>query len=529
MKNIMLKISAVIAGISLMALSVFLCAYAEEAAIMQFFQYGENMRIYIKGLDEYDNVTGQIGQESVEIVGTGTEPVGHTIILVDNSLSVTRDNMSKAKEILTEYFQNKSGSEKVSLAVYGTNIQYLVEKEADSQKLISALDEIVTEDKDTYLTDVLYDELKKLDKKTEYTRFIIVTDGVDNKVLGYTKEELLEYLEKYGYPVYSFGCRYKDNDEQLKNLFAISRQTNAGYYFLEDYNEYGDITDELCKEVTYVEIKLPDDLKDGSTRNILLSFEGTNGTTEIMGEILMPFKLIDGQDDKTTEEVVAEEKTVAEETRESVETAQVSNTAVLESEGANETKENGMDMISVAAVVIIAAAVIVLIFMNISKKKNKDKNNDGRQVKHPKKQAGMLSESLPAEAKTIQTNPDATVFNGDIYDEGGTKFLNNSSEYIVVLKDMGNLNKVFKYPLINKVVVGRKYDEGVNIVLNYEETISRKHCEISMNNGRFYIKDLNSSNKTLLNGEEVRGSAEFKSGDIIQLGKLKMMIEIAKI
>ena len=147
----------------------------------------------------------------------------------------------------------------------------------------------------------------------------------------------------------------------------------------------------------------------------------------------------------------------------------------------------------------------------------------------PLRLAGVLSESLPAEAKTIQTDPDATVFNGDIYDEGGTKFLNNSSEYIVVLKDMGNLNKVFKYPLINKVVVGRKYDEGVNIVLNYEETISRKHCEISMNNGRFYIKDLNSSNKTLLNGEEVRGSAEFKSGDIIQLGKLKMMIEIAKI
>ena len=250
----------------------------EKAAILQSITKDDTICLFISGLGEFNAVTGQIGREPVEIVNTTEDIGGHTIIMIDNSLSVTKDNMAKAKDILKQYIENKTEDEKISLAVYGADIQFLTEKETEKEQLMEALEGIANEDKDTYLTDVLYDELQTLEGKTEYTKFIVVTDGVDNKEIGYTKEELSEYLKSNPYPVYSLGCKYKSNDEQLKNLFAISRLTNAGYYLLDDYEEYDEIEGGLHEAVTCVEIKIPDELKDGGEKNILLSFEEMNGT-----------------------------------------------------------------------------------------------------------------------------------------------------------------------------------------------------------------------------------------------------------
>jgi len=47
--------------------------------------------------------------------------------------------------------------------------------------------------------------------------------------------------------------------------------------------------------------------------------------------------------------------------------------------------------------------------------------------------------------------------------------------------------------------------------------ISRKHFEISMENGKYFILDLGSTNGTNLNGAELTGKTELKSGDSIEL------------
>ena len=113
-------------------------------------------------------------------------------------------------------------------------------------------------------------------------------------------------------------------------------------------------------------------------------------------------------------------------------------------------------------------------------------------------------------------------------DAEATVFLNNrdNTKYIVVLRDRQNPDRVFRYPLSDKVLVGRKYGDGINIVLNYEGTVSARHCEISMQGERFYIRDLNSSNGTFLNELRVEGTMEFTSGSNLRLGNLNMVVEI---
>lgn len=498
--------------ISITVLRTSYFAEAEESAvILQSIVKDENICLFIGGVGDFESITGQIGREPVEIVASSTDISSHTIILLDNSLSVTKDSMVKVKEILKQYAEKKSANEKISLAIYGTDIQYLAEKESDGVKVIDALDHVVNEDKDTYLTDVLYDELQKLSNKTEYTRFIVITDGVDNKAIGYTKEELSNYLKDNPYPIYSIGCTYKNNEEQLKNLFALSRLTKAGYYLLDDYKEYGEIIDSLCSPVTCVEIKVPDELKDGSTRNILLTFEGKESKVEISEELPMPFRLRD-------EEIVPEpvETPVVEATPEVEKTPEPTKEPVEEVPG--QEPEPEIDIISIGAIAVIAVALIGLVIMSLKKK---GKGRDKKEYRNKK-------EKTEKAEKTLAEDMDSTVMAEPMVDSGATVFLNDrdKAKYIIVLRDNRDSSKVFRYPISGKVVVGRKYGDGVNVVLNYEGTISAKHCEIGMQGEKFYVRDLHSSNGTFINGTRVNEYMEFSSGSNIRLGNLNMTVEI---
>ena len=511
----------------------------EKASILQSILTEEGIDLYINGLGEYSDVTGQIGREPVEVERTGQDIEGHTIILLDNSLSVTKDNLAKVKDVLKKYAEIKKENEKVSLAVYGTDIQYLLEKEKEKDKIIETVESVASEDKDTYLTDVLYDELVKLGSKTEYTRFVIITDGVDNKEIGYTKEELSEYLKENLYPVYTIGCRYKSNEEELKNLFAISRLTNAKYYLLDDCEVLDEIAEGLCEPVAGIKIKVPDELRDGSIKNILLSFQSEAGTVEVAGELAVPFGLKEegtqpGEAPETEEPEAAENPQPEEEPQpaEEPEPEKKQEREVPEQDGEKENPEApegepAIDIVSIAAIAVIGIALIALLIVN-GKKKGKNKGGNKKKSEPKKEVKGEKKAKEEKEEAESEEDKYSTVLVSEKGDE--TAFLDDKSKagYIVALKDCADANKVFRYPLADKVVVGRIKAMGVDLVLNNNETVSAKHCEISVRSGHFYIKDLNSSNGTYLDGKRIPPNEtwEFSSGSMLQMGNLKAIIEV---
>lgn len=506
----------------------------ENASILQSILTEDGIDLYVSGLGEYSDITAQIGREPAEIVQAGRDIDMHTIVLLDNSLSVTKDNMAKAKEILKKYVEIKKEPEKVSIAVYGTDVQYLTEKETDKDKIVEAVESIASEDKDTYLTDVLYDELVKLGNKTEYTRFIVITDGVDNKEIGYMKEELSAYLKDNPYPVYTVGCKYKSNEDELKNLFAISRLTNAKYYLLDDYENLDEIAEGFCEPVTGIKVKVPEELRDGSVRNILISFQGEDGMVEVTDELSMPFGLraeeVKPKEIPEPEEPEPAEEPMLAEEQEQTEKSE-SETPVPKEDGAEEGDmgeqegEQPLDLVSIAAIAVIGIALIILLLMN-RKKKGKSEGKDkktNRPAKEIKKVANEEDESGENNNSTVIISPE---------NKDSTVFLDGKSRagYIVSLKYCEDVDRVFRYPLADKVVIGRVDEEGVDIVLN-DKTISAKHCEITARRGHFYIKDLKSSNGTYLDGNKMPSNEtwEFSSGSIVQMGNLKIIVEVEQI
>lgn len=109
--------------------------------------------------------------------------------------------------------------------------------------------------------------------------------------------------------------------------------------------------------------------------------------------------------------------------------------------------------------------------------------------------------------------------------DGTVMLWNQSTTYQVILTDINSPAKSFRVPLNQAIVIGRKADI-CDIAIDYEKSISSKHCEISVSGGKFYVTDLQSSNGTFLNGSMVLTKTEIFSGNTLKLGRLELRFEV---
>lgn len=90
-----------------------------------------------------------------------------------------------------------------------------------------------------------------------------------------------------------------------------------------------------------------------------------------------------------------------------------------------------------------------------------------------------------------------------------------------------------------KYVLGRSVPTNKDALLDldldqyggYEAGVSRQHAMIKFISGEFKIIDLNSSNRTFLNEEELYPGNEYNIGDecMLRLGKMRMKVTVRKV
>lgn len=137
---------------------------------------------------------------------------------------------------------------------------------------------------------------------------------------------------------------------------------------------------------------------------------------------------------------------------------------------------------------IILIIVIVLIWR--AQKKKKAKKLELEQLKQEAQEEAM---------------DDKTVFmdiHGNV-DEGNTSFMwdDQPVEKKVVLQDTEN-NKTFTVQVEESAIIGSS-NELCDIQIDYDKTISRRHCMLIKRGNEYFIKDLKSTNGTFLNGSRV--------------------------
>ena len=91
---------------------------------------------------------------------------------------------------------------------------------------------------------------------------------------------------------------------------------------------------------------------------------------------------------------------------------------------------------------------------------------------------------------------------------------------LVLFKKNGS-QKAFALPS-NVTVIGRRHDCDLCIPLM---PVSRRHCQLSLNNESLTIRDLGSRNGTYLNGKRI-DEATVQPGDYIKIGPLTFALQI---
>lgn len=472
------KLAILTAGI-LTAMSYTAFAAKEAGKILSFGTEDQNIIFYIQNPGEDYSIQCQIGTseakaiESYNIADTPT-PI-ETIVLIDNSLSTGEHHKNVINSVLSKLAEDKLDGELFSIATFSNEPKYIIQKSTDSAEIQQAIPKIEYAWQETYLTDVLYDVLTELNQQNDniLKRIIIVSDGADDKSIGYTKEELHALLEKTPYPIYTLGCT-NENNEQLKNMFSLSRMTGGEYYLLDEVQDAMTVVNgiESLNQSVKVIVTPNEEDCDGSKKGVHIVVDSSGKTSMDSIEMTMPFHV----------------------------------------KSAEQTKSFPLKYVLIGGGVVLLGSVVgVILFL----KKKKDEKNKFVSAAAPEPAQNVKSKSQERHTEILGA------------DENGRKtvFLwQESVSHTLILEDVNNPVKRFEVSLDTPVLVG--YNNKCQICLNYDETVSGEHCLIYFENDKFYIENRSRSNGTLLDGKRVVNATELYSGCILLLGKLSMKVEI---
>ena len=142
-----------------------------------------------------------------------------------------------------------------------------------------------------------------------------------------------------------------------------------------------------------------------------------------------------------------------------------------------------------AGIVILA---VVLLVLAIKKKKE---DNVIREIADPFENT-----------KTEMFSVERPIYD---YDRGTTVQLFNQQPRKVklILTDINMPARRYTAYIDRRIIIGRSAEKA-NICIDYDPFISSTHCAIEMRNGRFYLIDLQSSNKTYVNNKQVLSEVE---------------------
>lgn len=482
---------------------------AEPGSVLSFGTEEKEIILYIQNPGEEYEVQCQIGTSEPEaikshLITEDTVPI-KTIILLDNSLSVVEKYRPTIQTILSDLAANRMVGEQFTVATFSEEVNYLLKDSSDYTQIKQTIDGISYNNQETYLTDILYDMLTEMNTENDaiLKRIVIVSDGVDNKSIGYTKEELYALLEKTPYPIYTVGCTYGNNNEQLKNMFALSRMTGGESYLLDEVSDPMTVVNGVAGINQAVKVIVTPKTKDcdGTKKGIGLTVTAGGQTKTSTLEITMPFTTIE----ETTPEQTTAETTTPEPVTEPI---------LAEPE----KKEFPMAVVWIGGGVLLVLAAAG-IFFYLRKKKEKENRfvsagNTGFEN----------SRNTQIEGEDHQTQ----IMGGGSTDserhEGTVLLWGKDVPRKLILEDVSNPVKRFEVPLSNPVLIG--YNRGCQICLNYEETVSGNHCRIYGENGKYYVENLSKTNGTLMDGKRVIHTAEIYTGCVLTLGNLKMKVEI---
>lgn len=450
---------------------------------------------------ETEDFKVSLGGETLQVTGIATaeeEQIPVTIYcLVDVSGSMKEEQMNQVKETLLAIRSSMAAEDNMVICTMGneTRSSGLLQPGEELEHAIQSLD---AGNEDTNLYKGIVDSIRLLqtDQKVHAKRcLLILSDGDDEQVSGITEQEAKQAVMDSKIPVYTVATlRQTQSEEQLeyaKLLGSFSRLSVGGRH-------YAPMIDGRSAEETGTSVIRS--LKGGVVVSAGLPVEGTAAEKDI----LLLRVVYEAGNDRVLEDTVnvyTEELPVREQQKELLETAE---TELPEPEEVVLTPETSHNNISVlfpvagVAVLLVCAVCLLLRSRRRNRKGYWNAASSGGDAADERPGGAPKEHGSKEEEQTVV--------------EGGLQ---------IELRVTDGSGRVFPLVLAEgqEMIFGRS--QYADIVLDPDDrTISGTHCKICNRKGRVLLKDLQSTNGTLVNGEPIReqGTVELQDGDILKIG-----------
>lgn len=455
---------------------------------------------YLDVRDTHGHPIGEINTNTLRVtLGNKTVPVKQIdpfektaegvayIVLVDVSKSMKADFFAHIRTALTEWVDGLNSADRMAILTFGNSVERIADFSRDKPNLRAIIASLKPADQHTALHQGLLNGIQlgqRADIDLPQRRVIVVlSDGQDDLIGGPVRDEVVQQLKTDRIPIYAIGLDKPPitgvRKEGIEALGRFARESGGDYISSAD-RAIGDVYTDLRRrinQVSVVKMKCLECYADGSIQRLQITLEEQG------------LALSDGMDIRL------------------LPAATLSNPAsvppVVQNTSKEEITPDGLidrlksNPVWAFTLLGVIAVIIATAYLQI--------------VRRTKQTPGQNSGSIPAYSDPVTAKQPSNPMPPPVL-------------YRVRLVQISGPNQGQSYDaeLADELIIGRS--KTSQVVIEGDSQISGRHCALIRKGSDFFVRDLNSTNGTGVNGVNTNGDYFLQDGDILNLGATELRV-----
>lgn len=395
------------------------------------------------------------------------------IFLVDVSKSIKPDFFARIRDALNDWVDALGPADRMAVLSFGETVEPVADFSHDQAGLKSKIAALKPADKYTALHKALIQAMQmgqRADAQLPNRRVIVVlSDGLDDLFGGPTRDEVIHHMQADRVPIYAIGLDKPPvtgkNKEGIDALGRFARESGGDYVSSADRpieEVYADLRTRI-KEVVRAQLQCPDCRGDGSTQRLQFTLQAAG------------LALSDGLDLRVFPPLPPPESDT--------------NPLWLYLGG------------GVLLLVLVGGAILIR-----RRRKAGDETPEPITINPPDPEppAPVYPDDPPPLPGPRPTPP------GEL-----------TRIRLVELKGV-NRGKDHRLEFQGEATLGR--GRGCDLAISDDSEISTRHCALIKKHGGLFVRDLDSTNGTSVNGVPIAADYPLQDGDVLGLGRTELRV-----